>query len=87
MHIKVLWIVNVSIRPVDYAVDDPRLEVQHYCARHVARVVGLVEEDVFAVAAGVRTLGGVWVEVAILVDAVLKAELLPELGADWRGGR
>jgi hypothetical protein len=39
----------------------------------------LVEEDVFAVAA----FGCEVLEVAVLVDAVFLAELLPELRADW----
>ena len=42
-------------------------------------VVGLVEEDVLAVAA----LGGPLLEDALLVDAVLGAEALPEHGAHW----
>jgi hypothetical protein len=41
----------------------------------------LVEEDVFAVAAFGREV----LEVAVLVDAVFEAELLPELRADWQG--
>ena len=47
--------------------------------RDVARVVGLVEEDILAVAA----FGRVGCEVAVLVDTVFLAELLPELAADW----
>jgi hypothetical protein len=54
------------------------LEVEQDGARDVARVVGLVEEDVLAVAA----LGRKVLQVAILVDAVLEAELLPELAPD-----
>ena len=52
-----------------------RLQVEQDGARDVARVIRLVEEDVFAVAA----LGREVLEVAILVDAVLLAQLLPEL--------
>ena len=83
MYVEVLRVVDIAIRPIDNSIDHSRLEIQHDRARHVARVVGLVKEDIFAVAAGVRALGGVGVEVAVLVYAVLKAELLPELRADW----
>jgi DNA-binding IclR family transcriptional regulator len=79
VHIEVLRIVNVAVWTIDDTIDHSRLEIQHNRARNVARVVGLVEEDVLAIAASVRALGGVWVKVAILVNAVLEAELLPEL--------
>lgn len=79
VHVEVLGVVDVAVWAIDDAVDYARLEIQHNRARDVARVVGLVEEDIFAVAASVRSFGGVWVKVAVLVDAVLKAQLLPEL--------
>ena len=79
MHVKVLWVVDIAIRTVHDAVDDSRFEVQHNRARYISRVVGLVEENIFAIAASVRAFGGVWVKVAILVYAMLEAELLPEL--------
>jgi len=79
VHIEVLRVVDVAVRTIDDTIDHSRLEVQHDCARDIARVVGLVEEDVLAITAGVRALGGIWVKVTILVDTVLKAELLPEL--------
>ena len=56
-----------------------RFKVKEDGARDVACIVGLIEEDVFAVA----TLSGIWLQVAIRINAVLLAELLPELGADW----
>lgn len=79
VHIEVLRVVDVAVGTVDDTIDHSRLEIQHNRARDVARVVGLVEEDVLAIAAGVRALGGIWVKVAILVNAMLEAELLPEL--------
>lgn len=85
MHIKVLWIIDVAKRAVRDAIYDSGLEVEQDGAWDVARIVGLVEEDIFAVTAGMRALGGVRMKVAVLVNAVFQAELLPELGADWRG--
>lgn len=79
VHIEVLRIVNVAVGTIDDTIDHSRLEIQHNRARDVARVVRLVEEDVLAIAAGVRALGSIWVKVAILVDTVLETELLPEL--------
>jgi hypothetical protein len=89
--VEVLRVVDVPIRARLDAIDDARFEVEEDGARDVAGVVGLVEEDVFAVAALGREVG----EVAVLVDAVFLAELLPELAADcaresvgvvWCGG-
>jgi hypothetical protein len=56
----------------------PRLQVDQAGAGDVALVVRLVEEDVLAVAAGAA--GGPLLHDAIIVDAVLAAELPPELG-------
>ena len=47
-------------------------------------VVGLVEEDILAVHDSV-VVGGVLLEYSGRTDAVLAAELLPELCADWVG--
>ena len=74
----ILGIVYVLVRPRQNAADHARLEVEEDGARDVARVVGLVEEDIFAVA----DLGCEGLEVAVAVDAVFQAELLPELRAD-----
>jgi hypothetical protein len=57
----------------------PWLEVDEDGAWDVACVVALVVEDIFAVAA----LGREVLEVPVLADAVLLAELLPELTADF----
>ena len=84
MHIEVLRVVDIAVRTIDDTIDHSRLEVQHNRARDVARVVGLVEEDILAIAAGVRAFGGIWVKVSILVNTVLQTELLPELRADWK---
>jgi hypothetical protein len=78
VHVEVLRVVDVLVGARLDGVDDAVLEVEQDGARDVARVVRLVEEDVLAVAA----LGGEVLEVAILVDAVLEAELLPELAPD-----
>ena len=58
----------------------PGLQVDEAGAGDVALVICLVEENVFAVAALLR--GGIPVHDAVVVDAVLAAQLLPELGAD-----
>ena len=79
VHIEVLRVVDVTVGAIDDTVDHSRFQIQHNRARDIARVVGLVEEDVLAIAAGMRAFGGIWVKVAILVDTMLKAELLPEL--------
>jgi hypothetical protein len=79
VDVEVLRVVYILVGPGLDGVDDAVLEVEQDGARDVARVVGLIEEDVLAVAA----LGGKVLEVAILVDAVLEAELLPELAPDW----
>jgi hypothetical protein len=79
VHVKVLRIVDVLIRARLDAVDHTRLQIEQDSARDVARVVGLVKKDIFAVA----TFGRKIFKVAVLTDAVLLAELLPELAADW----
>ena len=88
MHVEVLRVVDVFVGAGEDAVDDAGLEVEEDGAGDVARVVGLVEEDVFAVAgprgreaaAPAGGVGGGEVgEVAVLVYAVFEAELLPEL--------
>lgn len=79
VHIEVLRVVDVAIGTIDNTIDHSRLEVQHNRARDVARVVGLVEEDILAIAAGVRAFGGIWVKVPILVNTVLETKLLPKL--------
>ena len=61
VHIEVLRVVDVAVGTIDNTIDHTRLKIQHDRARDVARVVGLVEEDVLAIAAGVRALGGIWV--------------------------
>jgi hypothetical protein len=49
VHIKVLWVVNVLIRPGLYTVDDAGFQIQQDGARYVAGVIALVEEDILAV--------------------------------------
>ena len=76
--VEVFGVVDVLVGTRLDGVEDAGLEVDEDGARDVPRVVGLVVEDVLAVAA----LGREVFEVAVLVYAVLLAELLPELAAD-----
>jgi hypothetical protein len=78
VYVEVLGIVNVLVVAGLDRIEHPRLQVEEDGAGDVARVVGLVEEDIFAVAA----FGRIVLEIAILVDAVLLTELLPELLPD-----
>lgn len=55
------------------------LEIDQDGPRDVPRVVALVVEDIFAIAAFGRKV----LEVSVSTDAVLLAELLPELAADF----
>ena len=56
----------------------PRLQIKQQSPRDVVVVVGLVEEDVLAVA----PIRGKVLQDPILADAVLGAQLLPKLRAD-----
>ena len=66
MHVKVLWVVDVLVWARLNAIDHARFEVEEDGARDVSRVVGLVEEDILAVAA----LGRKVFEVAVAIDSV-----------------
>ena len=76
---EVFRVVDVLVRAGLDAVDDAWLEVDQDGPGDVSGVVALVEEDVLAVAALARKV----LEVAILVDAVFLAKLLPELAANY----
>jgi hypothetical protein len=78
VHEEVFWIVDVLVGTGFNCIDYAWLEVQQDCAWDIACIVGLVEKDVFAVAA----FGCKIFEVAILRNAVLEAELLPELATN-----
>jgi hypothetical protein len=52
-----------------------RFEIHQDGAWDVARIVGLVEEDIFAVAA----FGSKVLEITVAIDAVFLTQLLPEL--------
>jgi hypothetical protein len=82
MHIEVLRVVYILVWSGLNRPNHSGLKIEKDGAGDVARVVGLVEEDIFAVTA----LGREVFEVAILVYTVLEAELLPELAADCSGG-
>lgn len=91
MDVEVLGVVDVLVRACLNSIEDLRpvqrlpcqgiktsysgFEIHQNGAWDVARVVGLVEEDILAVAAFCRKV----LEVAIAIDAVFLAELLPEL--------
>jgi hypothetical protein len=76
--VEVLRVVDVLVWAGLNAVDDAGFEIDQDRSGDIPRVVALVVEDILAVAA----LGCEVLEVAILVYAVLLAELLPELAAD-----
>jgi hypothetical protein len=79
VYVEVLGVVDVFVVAGLDRIEHPRLQVEEDGTRNVARVVGLVEEDIFAVAA----FGRIVLEVSVFVDTVLLAELLPELLADY----
>lgn len=74
----ILRVVDILIWTRQNAVYDTRFEIEQDGAGDIPRVVGLVEEDIFAVV----DLSGEGLEIAITVDAVFEAELLPKLRAD-----
>lgn len=97
-HVEVLWVVDILVWSCLYSIDDLEtvsvsiaallrfipvtysgFEIDQDGPRNVSSVVALVEEDVFAVAA----LGREVLQVSVLADAMLLAELLPELAANW----
>lgn len=57
-----------------------RLQIDQHCSWDVVLVIRLIEEDVFAVVA--LAIDGVLLQNTGGVDAVLPAELLPELLSD-----
>ena len=78
VYVEILWVVDVLVWPGLDTIDHSRLQIEEDGTRDVSRVVGLVEEDIFAIASLSREV----FEVAVLVDAVFQAELTPELRAD-----
>ena len=82
VHIEVLRVVYGAMTARLDAVDHAGLQVEQDGAWDVSRIVGLVKEDVFPVAA----FGRVGCEIAGAIDTVLLAELLPELTADYTRG-
>ena len=76
--VEVLGVVDVLVGPRVDAVYDAGLEVDQDGTRDIAGVVALVVEDILAVAA----LGRKVLQVPVLVDPMLLAELLPELTAN-----
>lgn len=82
-HKEVLGIVNVLVRAGLDTIDHSGLQINEDGAGDVARVVGLVEKHIFAIAA----LGREVFKVAILRNTVFLAQLLPELTANFVGNR
>jgi hypothetical protein len=78
VYVEVLGIVNVLVGARLDRVEHSRFEIEENGAGNVARVVGLVEENILAIAAFGRKV----LEVAVSVDAVLLTQLLPKLLAD-----
>jgi hypothetical protein len=78
MHVEIFGVVDVFVGAGLDAVYDSGFEVEEDGAGDVACVVGLVEEDIFAVAA----FGCEVFEVSVLIYAVFAAELLPEFTPD-----
>lgn len=78
MHVKVLRIVYILVRPGLDSIDDTRFQVDQNRAGDVSRVVALVVENVLAVTA----LGRKVLEISITADAMFLAKLLPELASD-----
>ena len=76
--VEVLGVVDVLVGARMDTVYNTGLKVDQNGARDVAGVVALIVEDVFAVAA----LGREVLQIPVLVDPVLLAELLPELAAN-----
>ena len=77
---EVLRVVQIGVEAILDAVDHSRLQVNEQGARNVVLVVRLVEEDIFSVVA----LRGVLLQDALSADAVLLAQLLPKLVANYR---
>jgi len=78
-HIEILGVVDVLVGASLDSVDDPGFQVDQYGPGDVSRIVTLVVENVLPVA----TLSREVLEVAVLIDAVLLAELLPKLAPDF----
>jgi hypothetical protein len=77
-NVKVLWVVEGRVHSVLNAVDDSGFQIDQKCSWNIVLVVSLVEEDIFPVV----TLRCVLLKNAVSGDAVLHAELLPELVTD-----
>lgn len=76
---KVLGVVDVFVGARLNTVDDTRFQIYQNRSRDVSRIVGLVEEDIFAVTALCRK----FLQVTILTDPMFLAQLLPELTSNY----
>lgn len=79
MQENILGIVNIFIRARENAIDYAGLEVEENSAGNISRIVRLIEENILAVA----NLCCERFEIAVAVDTVFQAELLPELRANY----
>ena len=68
-YVDIFWIIYVLVGTRLYTVDDAGLEVYEDCSGYVSRIVALVVEDIFPVAAFSCEV----FEVTILVDPMLLA--------------
>jgi hypothetical protein len=67
VDVKVLRIVNISIRPCLNTIYNARFKIEENSARNVASIVGLIEKDVFAITTFCREI----FEITLLTDTVL----------------
>lgn len=77
---EVFWVVELRVETILYTVDDSGLEIDHAGAWDIVLIIGLVEEDIFAVV----TVLSVVFEDALSADSVLHAQLLPELVSNYK---
>lgn len=79
-HVEVFWVVYVPVWSGLDGIDDSGFEIDQDGPGNVSRIVALVKEDIFTVAAfGRKVLDG-----SVLADAMLQTKLLPELASDLR---
>jgi len=76
---KVLGVVDVFVGARLDTIYDTRFQIYQNRSRNVSRIVGLVEEDIFAVTALCRK----FLQVTILTDPMFLAQLLPELTSNY----
>ena len=76
---EVLWVVQIGVQAILDGVNDSRFQINQKCAGYIMLIVSLIEEDIFSIV----SLGGILLKNTLSTDAVLHAELLPELVTDY----